>query len=172
MSMDRCILTTKDFTILEVMLDRSLGRDDPLVPILRRKLDAATVVLRADVPSAVATLSSRVSFSVAGRPADTRILSHDRMNSPGVFLPITTARGLALLGLSEGQQFLLRGRGGAEEEVLLESVLYQPEAARRRQETTSQPEPQRKPMLTLVQGGEQRTMDGAGGFDDPGPSAA
>ena len=172
MSMDRCILTTKDFTILEVMLDRSLGRDDPLVPILRRKLDAATVVLRDDVPDSVATLSSRVSFSVDGRPADTRILSHDRMNSPGVFLPITTARGLALLGLSEGQCFLLRGRGGAEEEVLLESVLYQPEAARRRQETTLQPEPQRKPMLTLVQGGGQRTMDGAEGFDDPGPSAA
>ena len=172
MSMDRCILTTKDFTILEVMLDRSLGRDDPLVPILRRKLDAATVVLRDDVPSTVATLSSRISFSVDGRPADTRILSHDRMNSPGVFLPITTARGLALLGLSEGQQFLLRGRGGAEEEVLLESVLYQPEAARRRQETTSQPEPRRKPMLTLVQGGGQTRMDGAGGFDDPGPSAA
>ena len=67
MSMDRCILTTKDFTILEVMLDRSLGRDDPLVPILRRKLNAATVVLRDDVPPTVATLSSRVSFSVAGR---------------------------------------------------------------------------------------------------------
>ena len=172
MSMDRCILTTKDFTILEVMLDRSLGRDDPLVPILRRKLDAATVVLRDDVPPAVATLSSRVSFSVGGAPADTRILSADRMNSPGVFLPITTARGLALLGLSEGQQFLLRGRGGAEEEVLLESVLYQPEAARRRNEAPLQPVPRRKPLLTLVQGGEPRTVDGAGGFDDPGPSAA
>ena len=172
MSMDRCILTTKDFTILEVMLDRCLGRDDPLVPILRRKLDAATVVMRDDVPASVATLSSRVTFSVGGRQSDTRVLSHDRMNSPGVFLPITTARGLALLGLSEGQRFQLRGRGGAEEDVLLESVLYQPEAARRRQETTLQPEPQRKPMLSLVQGGGQRTMDGAEGFDDPGPSAA
>ena len=172
MSMDRCILTTKDFTILEVMLDRCLGRDDPLVPILRRKLGAATVVMRDDVPASVATLSSRVTFSVGGRQSDTRVLSHDRMNSPGVFLPITTARGLALLGLSEGQRFQLRGRGGAEEDVLLESVLYQPEAARRRKEEPLQPVLRRKPALTLVQGGEQRTMDGAGGFDDPGPSAA
>ena len=172
MSMDRCILTTKDFTILEVMLDRCLGRDDPLVPILRRKLEAATVVMRDDVPASVATLSSRVTFSVGGRQSDTRVLSHDRMNSPGVFLPITTARGLALLGLSEGQRFQLRGRGGAEEDVLLESVLYQPEAARRRKEEPLQPVLRRKPALTLVQGGEQRTMDGAGGFDDPGPSAA
>ena len=172
MSMDRCILTTKDFTILEVMLDRCLGRDDPLVPILRRKLEAATVVMRDDVPASVATLSSRVTFSVDGRPSDTRVLSHDRMNSPGVFLPITTARGLALLGLSEGQRFQLRGRGGAEEDVLLESVLYQPEAARRRKEEPLQPVLRSKPALTLVQGGEQRTMDGAGGFDDPGPSAA
>ena len=172
MSMDRCILTTKDFTILEVMLDRCLGRDDPLVPILRRKLKAATVVMRDDVPASVATLSSRVTFSVGGRQSDTRVLSHDRMNSPGVFLPITTARGLALLGLSEGQRFRLRGSGGAEEDVLLESVLYQPEAARRRNEAPLQPVLQRKPLLTLVQGGEPRTVDGAGGFDDPGPSAA
>ncbi len=172
MSVDRCILTTKDFTILEVMLERCLGRDDPLAPILRRKLEAALIVLRDDVPAAVATLSSRVTFSVGGRPADTRVLSHDRMNSPGVFLPITTARGLALLGLSEGQRFRLRESGGAEEDVLLESVLYQPEAARRRKEAPLRPAPQRKPVLTLVRGGEQPTMDRADGFDDPGPSAA
>lgn len=172
MSMDRCILTTKDFTILEVMLDRSLGRGDPLLPILRRKLDAATVVLRDDVPPAVATLSSRVSFSVGGGPADTRVLSHDRMNSPGVFLPITTARGLALLGLSEGQHFRLRGSGGVEEDVLLESVLYQPEAARRLKEEPLTPVQQRRPLLTLVEGSGRRPMESVEGFDDPGPSAA
>ena len=84
MSTETCILTTKDFTILEVMRDRCLGRDDPLAPILKRKIESALVVFRDDVPVNVATLSSRVTFSVDGRDADTRILSHDRMTGqPG-----------------------------------------------------------------------------------------
>ena len=67
MTKDTCFLTTKDFTILEVMLDRCLGRDDPLAPILKRKIEAATVMFRDDIPVDVATLSSRVTFSVNGR---------------------------------------------------------------------------------------------------------
>ena len=43
---ETCILTTKDFTILEVMRDRCLGRDDPLMPILKRKFENALVVFR------------------------------------------------------------------------------------------------------------------------------
>jgi regulator of nucleoside diphosphate kinase len=101
MSNETCILTTKDFTILEVMLDRCLGRDDPLAPILKRKIDSALVVFRDDVPENVATLSSRVTLSVDGRDPDTRVISHDRMTSPvGMYLPISTLRGLALLGLA------------------------------------------------------------------------
>ena len=93
MSTETCILTTKDFTILEVMRDRCLGRDDPLAPILKRKIESALVVFREDVPANVATLSSRVTFRVDGREPDTRVLSHDRMSrSVGLFLPITTPR--------------------------------------------------------------------------------
>ena len=71
-------------------------------------------------PMNVATLSSRVTFSVDGRrrryahplarPHDTR--------QPGLFLPITTPRALALLGLAEGQDFRLDGpRRAAETEL-------------------------------------------------------
>jgi regulator of nucleoside diphosphate kinase len=105
---EACILTTKDFTIVEVMHDRSLGQNDTLGSILTRKIEAALVVFRDDVPTNVATLSSRVSFSVDGRDPETRVLSHDWMTSPvGLFLPITVARGLALLGLAEGEEFCL-----------------------------------------------------------------
>ncbi len=46
------------------------------------------------------------------------------MTSPiGLFLPITTFRGLALIGLSEGHEFSLPGQDGLEETVLLEKVL-------------------------------------------------
>jgi regulator of nucleoside diphosphate kinase len=177
MSTDNCILTTKDFTILEVMQDRC-HRDEPLSTILKRKIDTALVVFRDDVPGNVATLSSRVTFSVDGRDPDTRVLSPERMTSPiGMFLPITTLRGLALLGLAEGQGFVLADHEGQEERIVLEKVLYQPEAARREKETLAgRSAPARKPLLKLIRGAfhEHPRLEPAGsdGFDDPGPSAA
>ncbi len=177
MSNNACILTTKDFRILEVMFDRCLGRDDPMALLLKRKLDAARVVFLDDVPTNVATLSSRVVFSVDGRDPDTRVISHDRMTSPiGLFLPVTTFRGLALVGLFEGQHFSLPGQNGVEETVLLEKVLYQPEAARREKEALDRTAVA-MPALRVVQGGIRARPDIAGAapvrFDDPdGPSAA
>src|SRR5690606_34061925 len=111
MSQETCILTTKDLTILEVMLARCLGREDPMAPLLRRKIDSATVVFSDDVPPDVATLNSRVNFSVDGR-SDSRILAQGVAGgSVGLYLPITSLRGLALLGLAEGQTFSLRTSG-------------------------------------------------------------
>jgi len=174
-----CTLTTKDFTILEVMRDRHGGTDDPLGRILKRKIESAVVVFRQDIPADVATLSSRVTFSVDGRDPDTRVLSHEQMTSAvGMFLPITTPRGLALLGLAEGQHFLLTDHEGRVERVVLEKVQYQPEAARREKEamgSLSSPAP-RKPSLKLIRGAlndHPRLAEAeSDGFDDPGPSAA
>jgi regulator of nucleoside diphosphate kinase len=180
MSQETCILTTKDFTIIEVMRDRCLGQDDPLAPILKRKIESAIVMFRDDVPDDVATMSSRVTFSVNGRDPDTRIISHDRMASTvGMFLPVTTLRGLALLGLSEGEHFVFTNSDGVEEQVLLEKVDYQPEAARREKEALERHSMGRatsKPSLRLVRGDFHDRAPlvavSPGGFDDPGPSAA
>lgn len=180
MSQETCILTTKDFTIIEVMRDRCLGQDDPLAPILKRKIESAIVMFRDDVPDDVATMSSRVTFSVNGRDPDTRIISHDRMASTvGMFLPVTTLRGLALLGLSEGEHFVFTNSDGIEEQVLLEKVDYQPEAARREKEALERHSMGRapgKPSLRLVRGDFHDRAPlvavSSGGFDDPGPSAA
>ncbi len=49
MPTDTCILTTKDFTILEVMCDRDTW-GEPLAAILKRKIETALVVFREDVP--------------------------------------------------------------------------------------------------------------------------
>lgn len=178
MSNQTCILTGKDFTILEVMRDRCVGKEYPLAPILARKIETARVVFREDVPGNVATLSSRVTFSVNGRDPDTRVISHDRMTSPvGLFLPITTARGLALLGLAEGQDFVLTNGEGIKERILLQAVHYQPEAAKREREMLErQPaRPRGKPQLTLVHSAyrEQPSVAAAHPDDfDPGPLAA
>jgi regulator of nucleoside diphosphate kinase len=178
MSKESCILTTKDLTILEVMLDRCHGASHHLGPLLRRKINSAVVMFRDDVPEGVATLSSRVTFRVDDQEADTRIISHDRMSSPvGMFLPITSRRGLALLGLSEEQEIRLLDCDGKHEVIRLERVLYQPEAARRAREIRSADLPgYGKPPLRVIEGSgparAPRSMAKADGFDDPGPSAA
>jgi regulator of nucleoside diphosphate kinase len=119
---DSCILTTKDFTILEIMRDGCF-EDDPLTPLLERKIESALVVFREDIPVNVATLSSRVKFSIDGRDPDTRILSCEPMASKvEMFLAVTTLRGLSLLGLAERQTFLLVDHEGREERITLQEV--------------------------------------------------
>lgn len=178
MSDDTCILTTKDLTILEIMLERCMGQDDPLRPILKRKMDGALVMFRDDIPENVATLGSRVTFRVNGGEPDSRIITSEAMTSPiGLYLPITYRRGLALLGLAAGQEFVLRNADG-EERIMLEEVLYQPEAAKRRQRAEAMADQHAfaRPALRLVHDSGSASPGPAfvraGRFDDPGPSAA
>ena len=178
---ETCILTTKDFTILEVMLDRSPDPAGAMTALLRRKLDTARVAFRDDVTSDVATLSSRISFSVDG-DADSRVLSHDRMSGPtGLFVPITTLRGLALLGLAEEETICIADDESAETCIRLERVLYQPEAARREKAAIAQaatPE-MRRSSLRVISGplatNQRKAYAGlvvSADGDDPGPTAA
>lgn len=179
MSQDNFILTTKDFTILEAMADNPLGRHDLLVPLIRRKIDKAIVVFREDLPDGVASINSRVAFSVNGGESDIRVLSTGQVTAPiGMFLPITTVRGLALLGLAEGQEIVLTQAHGVAERIMLQKVEYQPEASRReRQALDEEAGPrQYKPLLRVVGGGVSAARRpvpvSPDGCDDPGPSAA
>lgn len=179
MSKDTIILTTKDFTILEAMHDNPRVRQDLLLPLIRQKLAAAIVVFREDLPQGVASINSRVSFRVDNGPSDTRILSTGQLNAPvGMALPITTRRGMALLGLTEGQEVLLTSGEGLEERIMLEKVDYQPEAARRERQAPDSDVSlgQKKPLLRIVAGGRGSTgrpaATAGGSHDDPGPSAA
>lgn len=166
------ILTTKDFTILEVMFDRCLDKDSPMCRLLGRKLANAEVVFREDIPPTVATFNSRVSFQVEGGRPDTRIISQDRMTTPiGHFLPITTLRGLALLGASEGQQLVIPGRDGEKEHIRLLRVIHQPEAAQRKVHGEWKGHG-RGPILKLIAGGKETAPAIMVPDDDPGPSAA
>jgi regulator of nucleoside diphosphate kinase len=178
-------LTTKDYTILEVMLDRCLGRDDPIVPILQRKLSAAIVTLREHIAANVVTLSSRVTYRVNNAPAETRIVTHDEMRGlVGSVLSITNPRGLALLGLAEGGRMTYMRADGGEETVSVENVIYQPEAALRRKaklgRAASGGQAPHEPALGAVHGSGNILLRAAktmftrdsSGFDDPGPSAA
>ena len=181
MSRDSSILTTKDFTILEIMLDRVADPGEPIGRLLRRKLDTAVIMLRDEIPPDVATLNSRVRFRVDAGEAETRVLSHAPMGSPvGMFLPITAPRGLALLGLAENEQIKVEMPSGRHEYLVLERVLYQPEAERAELalRAGAATPAARRARLRLVGGdlaGRARTAicpSGDGTDDDPGPSAA
>lgn len=171
--LERCLLTTKDFTILEVMLDRRLGSDSALVPLIRRKLDNAVVVFRDDVPADIVTLNSRVSYRVGDQEPETRIVSHDELRGlVGFTLPITHQRGLALLGLASGGSITIPTADGTET-LHVEKVLFQPEAAGRALDSSRRAG--RK--LRLVYDADalpsaMMTTDSGPCPDDPGPAAA
>lgn len=182
-------LTAKDFTLLEAMHER-LPAGDPLAQILKRKIDGATVMFPDDAPAHVATLGSRLLFREDGGEPQTRILADDAAPAPdGRCVPVTTALGLALVGLAEGQSFSYADADGDVRSVRLEAVLRQPEAARNsgegphRDEARQPAAPERRrPAFRVISGG----YDGAPapapapaarrpGWtppDDPGPSAA
>jgi regulator of nucleoside diphosphate kinase len=179
MSNDTYILTTKDFTILEALCDNWQGRNDRLVALCRRKIQKAIVVFRDDLPGDVASINSRVRFRAHAGESDIRVISTGQATGPvGLFLPITTLRGLALLGLRASQKIEFENSNGLAETMLLEAVEYQPEASRRERQMMGQEAVTslQRPHLRLVSGG----MDGRHGQlvgawdgpDDPGPSAA
>ena len=132
MTCDICGLPTRDLLILRAMLERRASGGDPLVALLRRKIDTARIVFAYDLPEDVATLGSRIVFRVGGALPDTRILCTEEATHPdGMHLSVGTQRGLALLGLAEGEELQLTGWDGGLETIRLERVLYQPDLARR-----------------------------------------
>lgn len=168
--MASCILTTKDISILETMLERNPEKGSALACLMRAKITAAKIVFRDDVPETVVTLNSRVSYRIDGGEPDTRIVAQAHMNSAvGCFLPVTTMRGLALLGMMQGETMRIPGREGAMEDIELVAVLHQPEAAQRGR-TASRPKA--APIFRLIQGGKVDQPVIAGFDEDWGPGAA
>lgn len=184
-TIDSCQLTTKDYTILEVMRERRPALGDALSAILQRKISSAVAMFREDIPANVVTLSSRVAYRVNDGPAETRIVAHDHMRGlVGMLLPITNPRGLALLGLAEGQSISIPTADGSLETLTVHEVVYQPEAARREKlklAGVAAPGPSHGgPGLRVVHRSDEAQDKAAKqvmaafnpGFDDPGPSAA
>lgn len=132
----RCCLTIKDYGLLEHLLIELHGDEEARSPLLaqfiRAKLADADLVFPEDVGAEVATLNSRILFVVDGGVAEPGILvqREDEMARHPA-LSIRTLLGAILLGMRVGQRApLLRGDARVGE-VLLESVVFQPEAARR-----------------------------------------
>jgi regulator of nucleoside diphosphate kinase len=165
----QCRLTTKDYAILETMLERCAEPNGPYAYLLRRKLSGAGIWLSADIPPDVVTINTRATFRANDEPAQTRIVAQAPIHGlVGLLLPITTLRGLALLGLSKGENIAFDEGDGSDTVLTVTKVAYQPEAAQR--EALRQRAPQ---MPRLVYSAAASAIVSMHTFDDdPGPSAA
>lgn len=167
MSSTTCHLTAKDSTYLQSLL-KSKDRDEDFLDLVRNKLDSATLLLDHTIDPRIATIESRVAFTVGGGFVEERVLTRDEKGSTlARALPVTTPRGLALLGLKEGDVFSLRKPNGVIEPIRLLKVIDQPQAARRG-EHTSQVVDFKAHWMKSVAG----TAHPPRGNDDPGPGAA
>jgi regulator of nucleoside diphosphate kinase len=71
-------------------------------------------------------------FRVNDGPPKTRVIvQRDEGLFPGAILPITSLRGVALLGMREGQSVTVCQLCGSVETICVDRVEYQPEAAMR-----------------------------------------
>jgi regulator of nucleoside diphosphate kinase len=168
-----CRLTTKDYAILETMLERCREPGSAYAKLLRRKLSGAGIWLSADIPPDVVTINSRVLFRANDGPAQTRIVAQSAVRGVvGMLLPVTTLRGLALLGLAGGESIEIDPPDAPATVLTVVEVIYQPEAAHREaQRLNASPV---RPSLRLVYSAATPVdaMAEDRNDDDPGPSAA
>lgn len=120
------ILTSGDFSTLTRLCDEWHAAGHSLAPLARKLLDNAVVVFPSDLPSDVASLGSRLSYTENDETRDaaelTALLLFDRD-----YLPVRLPLGLALLGRREGESFDVLLEGGVTRRIKLEKVLEQPE---------------------------------------------
>jgi len=170
MRQDPATLTARDGYVLERM-----RRDwSPLTPewlaLLERKLTARRLPAEGLIPADLAAIDARVTFRCASGLTDTRTICLPGTYAPGgVFLPITTFYGLALVGLREGETVTFDRPEGIGDWVALEKVHFQ---AGSRASSSGDA----RPVFKLIAGGlAGRAFTAAnenGPGPGPGPSAA
>lgn len=172
MSAKNCMLTARDFAVVERLLHQRGKHSEGLLALLHSKLEGSLVVRDSDLPSTVARLDSRVAFRIDGGVSETRIIVRNP-SVVGLCLPVTSLTGLALLGLEEGQDCSFRHSPlGTPAVVSLEKVVYQPAlAARADPDLRAQADlPRPAPFLRLVASNDRRVAWRRSGGE--GPSAA
>lgn len=123
-------LSERDLERLEAVL-AGLPDDQPGVEALRTELDRAQLVPSETMPPDVVTMNSRVRFVVepAGKEVEmTLVYPRDFTGAPDQ-LPVTTPAGVAVLGLTVGQQIEWTAPNGQTVRARIVDVTYQPERA-------------------------------------------
>jgi regulator of nucleoside diphosphate kinase len=116
--------------MLERFARLRLQPDDPAAQALLEKLDKARILRVETIAADIATLGSRVVFSVDdGRPEARVLVLPAQHAAAGWTLPVTTPRGMALLGRAAGATVTAARHDGTTERLHVLDVIHQPEAA-------------------------------------------
>ena len=168
-----CLLTIGDFTTLNALHEQWSLRDHDLAPLLRAKLEAATVVFPDDLPRDVATLGSQIAYAVGEETHIAKLTGTIGIDRG--WLPITVPAGLALLGQREGWAKNFEIEPGRSRLLTLGRVLEQPESSwpgRFSPHKASAVMPS-LPLVRSTTEGRALQADGARpDDDDPGPAVA
>lgn len=123
-------LSERDLERLEAML-ASLPEDQPGVDALRDELDRATILSSEAMPADVVTMNSRIRFMLepAGREVEVTLVYPRDFTGASDQLSVTTPAGIAVLGLSVGQQIEWLAPNGQTVRARIVDVSYQPERA-------------------------------------------
>jgi regulator of nucleoside diphosphate kinase len=168
------VVTARDFMVLEELARLWLRPHEPAARALVEKLERCHVVPPDAVATDVVTLNSRVVFNAEGGEAEARVLVHPGEHAvPGWSLPVTTPRGLAILGRRAGSTVTAERHGTGAERIRILSVAYQPEeAARRRRATTPDAAASSPPsFLRKPAGARSAGRRPPHGGEDPPPAA-
>lgn len=167
------ILTARDFTVLEHLV-QNWGEAFPgASEQVKRKLETAAVVFPEDLPPGVVTLNSRVRFRVGMAPAEERTIVGGASEAVyGMTLTLASPRAVALIGAAAGQTVQARRPDGTTELLVIEAVPFQsgrPRPAVGLKVVSSQDLPTTRPAASV----RPRVLAPSfGDDDDPGPSAA
>lgn len=164
-------LTTKDYIVLQTMLERSQEAGGPYAELLAHRVRHSAVCLREDIPEDVVTLNTRLVYTLDGRPVPPQlVVQAPNDDLPAFALSIHTIRGLALLGMRVGAVCRYRVGASITETVRVAEILSQPEAEARRKDHAAAHGAAGN-VVPLRRRAETRLpvfVDD----DDPGPSAA
>lgn len=162
-------LTARAASVLTAMLDRAAGAEPAFTALLRRKLGRSSVCFGSDIPQGVVTLNSHVLYTVDGELAGPHlIVASEGDDFPDYALSIHEIRGLALLGLAEGQSIFVEEDDDAPTRLAVVKVGFQSESSATSGHRTTVDSGSR---IVAFRG----RMPAAGSRfepDDPGPRAA
>lgn len=123
-------LTEENHRLLSDLVDR-LTVGTPVADFLARELDRAQVVSSADIDADVVTLGSEVRFqdNRSATIRSMRLVYPAEESAAAGLVSVLTPVGVALIGLSVGQEMEWETRDGRTLGLKVLEVVYQPEAA-------------------------------------------
>lgn len=123
------LLTERDHAILFGLARQAGLHTDTYYRDLHEKLRRAVVIPLDQVEPDLATFGSFVRYRVnGGRPMEHKLMLGSGQVQQQHTLSIKTLRGLALIGMSEGQIFSTLRPGDVQEVLEIEMIMFQPEA--------------------------------------------